>query len=113
MDYKTHIKSEKWREFCKAARVAAGLKCQRCGAKNKLLEVHHLHYSTLGHESLADVEVLCKDCHRPADRERELRSGLATFSRKKYGDDYSPSVSEMMRREDEYDTWRDRKDGFF
>ena len=39
--------------------------------------MHHLHYETLGHESLADVQVLCQDCHRLADagRKKAGRSG--------------------------------------
>ncbi len=65
----------------------------------KLLEVHHLHYETLGNETLKDVQVVCLDCHPKADLEREKESSLRcadrqfengydTYMRKKYGDGF-------------------------
>jgi hypothetical protein len=68
--YDEYLKSEEWAEFRKDALVAAGYRCRRCGFAGEL-DVHHKHYTTLGHESLSDVEVLCRDCHAVADAERK------------------------------------------
>lgn len=40
----------------------AGYRCQRCGGKREI-QVHHRSYDNLGHESSADLEVLCASCH--------------------------------------------------
>jgi hypothetical protein len=40
-------------------------KCQVCGVRQRL-EVHHLHYRSLGREELGDLKVLCDACHDKA-----------------------------------------------
>lgn len=40
--------------------------CQQCSAFNVPLQVHHLHYRTLGREKDADLKVLCEQCHKDA-----------------------------------------------
>tara|TARA_R100000049_G_C1947210_1_gene92856 strand:- start:2144 stop:2500 length:357 start_codon:yes stop_codon:yes gene_type:complete len=34
------------------------------GEPKLILQVHHLHYRSMGNESSKDVEVLCKGCHQ-------------------------------------------------
>lgn len=41
----------------------AEYRCQSCGARNTVLDVHHKTYERLGFESAEDLEVLCRDCH--------------------------------------------------
>ena len=43
-----------------------GYRCERCGfhGTDKQMELHHLHYDTLGREQTGDVQVLCARCHR-------------------------------------------------
>lgn len=41
-------------------------KCERCGAYNVSLDVHHKTYERLGFEAPEDLEVLCRDCHNKA-----------------------------------------------
>src|SRR5262249_45238559 len=36
---------------------------RRCNREGDL-QLHHLHYDTLGHETLDDVQLLCDRCHR-------------------------------------------------
>lgn len=36
--------------------------CRKCGAR-KGLQVHHLSYARLGHESFDDLICVCKKCH--------------------------------------------------
>jgi 5-methylcytosine-specific restriction endonuclease McrA len=55
--------------------------CQRCRRSGLTLQVHHKTYERLGHESPADLEVLCTDCHRTADQERrEQAQRLRAFA---------------------------------
>ncbi|HVT89685.1 MAG TPA: hypothetical protein VHD56_12585 [Tepidisphaeraceae bacterium] len=77
--YQEYMNSPQWAEFRLEAIEAASRQCQRCGNAEDL-EVHHLHYDTLGHESLNDVEVLCKSCHRIADIERKSQRPVKSAS---------------------------------
>ena len=52
-----------WRKFAWRARMYYKHTCQRCGATNCRLDVHHLHYETIGQESIEDVTALCRVCH--------------------------------------------------
>jgi hypothetical protein len=40
----------------------AGHRCETC-KRGGPLQLHHLHYDTLGRESVDDVRMLCDDCH--------------------------------------------------
>jgi hypothetical protein len=51
-----------WERIRVAARVLAGYRCEACGASPD--DTHHKTYSRTGRESLEDVQVLCRDCHR-------------------------------------------------
>jgi 5-methylcytosine-specific restriction endonuclease McrA len=106
--YNNYIRSEKWKNFKKSAIVNAGRKCQCCGVKNVLLEVHHVHYRTLGNESLSDVKVVCVSCHRREDRSREIESGLDTYATKKYGNEWYQRDKESIEKE--FDDWLEKKD---
>ena len=59
---KVYINSAEWRKFAWRARMHYKHTCQRCGATS-FLHVHHLHYETIGQESIEDVTVLCRVCH--------------------------------------------------
>ena len=63
MPYADYLRSSHWkRKRAKAIRKAGG-RCQFCGAQ-ELLQVHHLTYARKGCEQLADLQVLCADCHK-------------------------------------------------
>lgn len=61
--YDAYIRSPLWFKFRQSKIDSVGGKCEECGSADRL-QVHHLHYKTLGMESFADVQVLCKACHR-------------------------------------------------
>ena len=61
--YREHLNSRLWAMFRAYALEAAEHRCERCWRPVKL-RVHHLHYETVGRESLDDVKVLCGTCHR-------------------------------------------------
>lgn len=71
-EYDSYMNSPEWQEKRREVLEAAGFKCERCGTTENLT-VHHLNYENLGDEDLADLEVLCTDCHPEADRDRESR----------------------------------------
>jgi len=64
INYSSYIKSESWYEnpARKQRLYESGLQCEMCKSNNHL-EVHHLHYHSLGKEQLDDLVVLCKKCH--------------------------------------------------
>jgi 5-methylcytosine-specific restriction endonuclease McrA len=74
-DYKAYMRSPKWRARREQVLARAAYRCERCGLYGRGLEVHHLRYDNLGHESDSDLEVLCLDCHPMADAQR----AAATF----------------------------------
>jgi hypothetical protein len=65
--------TEHYRQLRNRAIAAAGYRCERCSTDANL-ELHHKHYATLGEESLADVEMLCRTCHQQeTERQRALK----------------------------------------
>lgn len=65
MKYSDYLNSPHWIEFSAKMKDAALGMCEECGYEENL-NVHHLHYETLGHESPEDVKVLCYRCHQEA-----------------------------------------------
>ena len=108
VDYNAYLKSPEWDEKRREAIQQAGGRCARCGRTDLPLEVHHLHYETLGDEGPEDLEALCKDCHPRADAEREQlaeehrqerdaefwEGRLDHWASKVYGDDWQKMCSE-------------------
>lgn len=68
MEYQVYLASPHWRDTRKAAIERARYRCEECAAHIDYvyLEVHHLHYHTVGNERPEDLQVLCKPCHRIA-----------------------------------------------
>ena len=60
--YKIYLNSAQWRIFRWNVRKYFNFTCQRCGSTSSL-DVHHLHYETIGEESIHDVTLLCRTCH--------------------------------------------------
>ena len=66
--------TDHWRRLQAAARKRAGGPiCEACGVHGTgrfqvgaKVELHHLTYERLGNELLADVALLCHDCHQRA-----------------------------------------------
>jgi len=83
--YSEYLRSPKWSLKRKQALAQAGEKCERCGQSKWTvrLEVHHLTYERLGHEDLNDLQVLCKECHILADKQREEDDKLKKLYEKK------------------------------
>jgi 5-methylcytosine-specific restriction endonuclease McrA len=52
----------------KSVMARAWGKCERCGEKADL-DLHHLHYRTVGEETTDDLMALCRPCHNEAHRD--------------------------------------------
>jgi 5-methylcytosine-specific restriction endonuclease McrA len=70
--YECYLSSRAWRRVRNGALMRAGLHCERCDKGGLLigLEVHHRTYAHLGDERADELEALCAECHKQADRER-------------------------------------------
>lgn len=73
MPYAEYLKTPEWAETRKAALERAGDRCQVCNSTDKL-QVHHRDYSNVPLESLADLTVLCDECHGTFHANRRLRA---------------------------------------
>lgn len=70
MDYATYLQTEHWQRFSSEIKSQRP-RCERCNLSRlwseyfygQDLNVHHLTYENLGHESGDDVRVLCPGCH--------------------------------------------------
>ena len=83
--YARYLRSPHWLRLRAKALEHAGAQCQqtwetrvvgsywqvtRCPNRTRL-EVHHVHYASIGRERLTDVRVLCRACHQATHRWRE------------------------------------------
>jgi hypothetical protein len=70
--YECYLSSRAWRRVRNDALMRAQLRCERCDKGGLLvgLEAHHRTYEHLGDERDDELEALCAECHRRADRER-------------------------------------------
>ncbi len=66
IEYHRYLKSPAWRNFKFLIISERGAVCERCGASgsDKRVDLHHLGYSNLGHETREDVKLLCYRCHQ-------------------------------------------------
>jgi 5-methylcytosine-specific restriction endonuclease McrA len=72
-DYNCHIGSAEWKRFRSEVIKQRGNRCERCGQVSASLELHHLHYHSLGSEQPEDAELLCPECHKRADEARAAK----------------------------------------
>ena len=69
-EYLEYLKSEHWQTTRRLALEHYKNVCDSCGCSNKL-EVHHLTYTNKGKENLADLQILCRDCHEEEHEDYE------------------------------------------
>ena len=67
--YYHYRQTQHWEDIRKEALINSGNKCAKCGSKRKL-QLHHLHYKTLGEESSDDVVMLCPRHHAALHRRK-------------------------------------------
>lgn len=69
--YQQRIASADWKELKRVVISERGARCERCACEDRTLALHHKHYRSLGRELPDDLELLCSDCHKVADEERD------------------------------------------
>ena len=73
MNYRKYIQSKAWKEKCQAKLDACSGKCEcEGGCTREATQVHHLHYDSLGNESLDDLQALCPKCHMQKSKVRNF-----------------------------------------
>lgn len=73
--YKAYLKSPRWKAKSEQCIQRAGYRCERCKrlrGDKVTLQAHHKTYERLGRELPEDLECVCTDCHKKADRERRI-----------------------------------------
>jgi hypothetical protein len=68
--YEQRISSAEWKSLKSEIIEQRGNRCKRCREGSTSLELHHVHYRSLGNEQPEDVELLCRECHTKADDSR-------------------------------------------
>ncbi len=69
--YKRYLKSPKWMAKRQEKLEEADYECELCGKHGCTLQVHHLNYDNIFNEESEDLLVVCKPCHKYADRIRK------------------------------------------
>lgn len=95
--------------------------CERCGWNfhKHELEVHHLHYNSLGRESSQDLAVVCSLCHHELDKIRAEKGKAASqeaydnaafegWALKVYGE-YWWERWDLEYLYEEFEEWREKK----
>jgi 5-methylcytosine-specific restriction endonuclease McrA len=71
--YQQVMSSPQWESLKRKVIEQRGNRCERCGQESASLELHHVHYRSLGSEQPEDVELLCRECHTGADEARQAK----------------------------------------
>lgn len=64
--YKRYLRTQNWQKLRFEVLKRSGGKCEWCGYqpyKRGGLQIHHLSYDRVGHESLEDLIAICPRCH--------------------------------------------------
>lgn len=111
--YTRVLASARWKRLRESVAAAQRWRCKGCGVFGGLktrLELHHLHYRTLGCETAADVVALCTVCHSNADVQRAASGWYARLEGWAAARGYrTEELTEGI--EDEFRVWLDRING--
>ena len=74
------MRSKEWKAKRQEKLEACDHKCE-CdgGCYRKATQIHHLHYDTLGNESMADLQTLCPKCHMQKSRVKGFYGGVPRY----------------------------------
>lgn len=92
--YETFIASAVWAAKRAPVLTRADGRCERCGCKGTVLEVHHRNYDRFGGDELpSDLEALCPACHAVADAERRAEICAAIERRREEAEEAAKDAS--------------------
>ena len=73
VDHQKYMQSEQWKAKRQAKLDDCRGKCEcEVGCYREATQIHHLHYDTLGNESLQDLQALCPKCHMAKSNVRDF-----------------------------------------
>lgn len=78
--YADYLASEHWQHVKQRYRESD--RPQKCSCGARATDLHHLTYVRLGREKLADLEALCRDCHRKRHRKPKLKPKVRTATKR-------------------------------
>jgi 5-methylcytosine-specific restriction endonuclease McrA len=59
-----HWRFTRWRKKTLMLFTKGSVRCEKCGSE-RYLHIHHITYKRLGRERMSDLQVICRQCHRP------------------------------------------------
>ena len=79
-DYKKYMRSKEWKAKRQEKLEACDHKCEcEGGCYRTATQIHHLHYDTLGNESMEDLQALCPKCHMQKSGVRGFYGNVPRF----------------------------------
>lgn len=81
--YSAYLNSPAWKIKRERAILSKGRWCRGCLRQDKIIQVHHKTHRNVPNEPLADLEILCIDCHKEITKmQRQNRSvdGFTLFA---------------------------------
>ena len=79
-DYQKYMRSKEWKAKRQEKLEACDHKCEcEGGCYRKATQIHHLHYDTLGEESMEDLQALCPKCHMRKSRVKGFYGNVPRF----------------------------------
>jgi len=79
--YKEYLLSDKWKKL-RLEKINTHPECEKCSGK-QYLQVHHSNYDNIFNESIHDLHVLCRKCHKKLHKiHRKSNLSLQEFTAK-------------------------------
>ena len=80
LNYQKYMRSKEWKVKREEKLEACDHKCEcEGGCYRKATQIHHLHYDTLGEESMEDLQALCPKCHMQKSRVKGFYGNVSLF----------------------------------
>lgn len=101
--YRQYLTSDAWKKKRLEALERYGCICSRCGEHGT--DVHHRTYARIGNETVNDLEVLCRDCHKAhhsaerSSRARERKARVKVLDRRAVFRLLTPSHKRLLMQE--------------
>jgi hypothetical protein len=107
--YADYLQTDHWKQLRDRKVAASDNRCERCGFYAQRdhegllwgIDVHHLTYEHLGQEDLADLETLCRTCHReqhgiPGPTREQERARITNRINGRLGLDFEPDEEQLI-----------------
>ena len=104
VDYQKYIRSKEWDAKRQEKLEACNHRCEcEGGCYRKATQIHHLHYDTLGNESMEDLQALCPKCHMKKSGVREFYGSVPRYCCQTEPKDESENLSKILP----YSVWNE------